>query len=305
MENQPKTRNSVIEILRVLAALWVCYYHGISLIERGTFFSNGRIAVDFFFILSGFFLLNSLEKYKEKSIVKGSLLFVWNRLKPMLFTFAICMVFSLMYFFTFELNNGFSSPFGYLWYIPHLLLIELCYYVCKRLVKKNWIFYTIIGVVGITANVLIFTRITDYGMIRALACLPIGIFVSLIPKLKFDGNNIFNIIMFTFTFGIIFSISYVAPEPNIEDPIMILLLFPAILYFANQIEFKNKYVNLVCSISLGLYCYQAVVRYFERSGQLTTPWIMFLIVLGLSILDIVIRKTYFVSKNKNKKLVNN
>lgn len=300
MENQSKVRNSLIEILRLFAALWVCYYHGITLIERGAFFGNGRIAVDFFFILSGFFLLKSLKSFKEKSLVKGSLNFVWKRLKPMLFTFSICMVFSLIYFFSFELGGEYSSPFGYLWYIPYLLVIELCYYVCKRLVKKDWIFYIIIAVFGVAANVLIFTRVTDFGMIRALACLPIGIFVSLIPKITVKNSTPICIVSFLAIFAAIFAVSYIAPEPKIEDPILILVLFPSILYFANQIEFKNKYVNLVCSISLGLYCYQAVVRYFERTGQLTSPWVMFLIVLGLAILDVAIRKAYFVIKNKNK-----
>ncbi len=104
------SRNSLLELLRLCASLWVMYYHGYSLITKTSAFGNGRIAVDFFFILSGFFFLNSFKKHVDNKR-DGVLAFIWERFKPLLPTTAICLIFSLLYFF----YNGMSGSFyGYL-----------------------------------------------------------------------------------------------------------------------------------------------------------------------------------------------
>ena len=57
-----KTKNSLIELYRFLFALWVLYYHSF-VPYKGELFGQGYLAVEFFFVLSGFFLIRSIDKY--------------------------------------------------------------------------------------------------------------------------------------------------------------------------------------------------------------------------------------------------
>ena len=96
----------------------------------------------------------------------------------------------------------------------------------------------------------------------------------------------------------VFLVSYFSPIPKYEDPLMILVLFPILLYFAKQVNLKNRVINVVCSISLGVYCYQNVVGFFQMRDILKTGWIMFLIVLTFAIIDALVRNIFFFSKQK-------
>ena len=64
------SRNSLIELYRFLFALWIVWYHGYFIIKN-QYFDDGYIAVEFFFILSGFHFLKTLDKPKLPSIWKG------------------------------------------------------------------------------------------------------------------------------------------------------------------------------------------------------------------------------------------
>ena len=60
VEQKVKTqRNGLIELYRFLFALWVVYYHSFFVVKTNQF-NHGYIAVEFFFILSGFYLLRSI-----------------------------------------------------------------------------------------------------------------------------------------------------------------------------------------------------------------------------------------------------
>ena len=294
-------RNSLIEIFRLLAAFWVCYYHSYSLVTKGSYFSNGRIAVDFFFIVSGLFLFNLLKKYDDEPFFKGTLHFMRDRFKPLMVTFLICWSFALINFFTVDLPNGnYIIPWGYLWYVPHLLLIELSIYVLRRLVKQNVIFLIIVGLASVACFVITLTRVSNYGLIRGFAAIPLGMFLSLIPEIKEKYRQAISIPITIVVFICIFLISYFLPIPKYEDPLMILVLFPVLLYFAKQVNFKNRIVNGFCSISFGVYCYQEVVDFFRERNILKTSWIMFIIILTLAIVDVLAKQVFFLIREKKK-----
>lgn len=296
MDKTKTERNSILEILRLCAALWIMYYHGLSLIARTQAFSNGRIAVDFFFLLSGFFFLASYIKEDDKPLFKGMLYFIWKRFKPLSITFAICMAFSLAYFIQFYEGFIITGIWGYLWYVPHVLVVFAFYFLIKRLIKNEIVFLVIVSIISIVCYSLTLTYIVDYGIIRGLASVGYGILLSKIPKLSFKNSNIVAMVITTTLFVSITLIAIYCPIPKVEDPICLILLFPSIIYFASNINLKNQVINNICSISFGLYAYQAVTRVFEENGLITIGWQMFLIVLALAIIDAVIK---ILIKNKN------
>lgn len=279
-------RNSILEILRLCASLWVMYYHGMSLIPRSSMFSNGRIAVDFFFILSGFFLLKGFKKEYKNNYLKDLFSFLWKRFKPFWVTFSICFVFSLISYIQFY--DGFfnSSIWGYLWYIPHLFVVFAIYYTFYRYIKNKRVFNFITFILSSICYVLILTYVTNYGIFRGIAGVGAGILLSQIPSIK--KSNIGKGVSLTLVVTLFVTTTLIAifyPETIFQDIISLLVLFPALIYFSSQINFSNKIINNICSISLGLYMYQAVVSLLEDNGIIVIGWQMFLVVLGMAILD--------------------
>ena len=115
---KPKTlRNSLIELYRFLFAMWVVWYHGF-FVFKNQFFNHGYIAVEFFFILSGFYILQTIDKYKDKSFFTGLWKMLWSRVKSLSLPFIVGLVFVFWFMFL----EGQISLLGYLWYIPFMLL---------------------------------------------------------------------------------------------------------------------------------------------------------------------------------------
>lgn len=286
--SKPSKRNSVLELLRLCASLWVMYYHGLSFIARSKAFSNGRIAVDFFFILSGFFFINSCVKEDDDKTWRGLLSFVWKRFKPLAVTFGICEVFSLLYFFA----NGMSGfIWGYLWYVPHLLFVLACYFLLRRIVKNATLFYIAVAVISAVCYALILTYITNYGIIRGFAGVGLGILISRIPSLDFKHSNTVSVIITILLFVSITVMAIFPPTIQVQDCLCLLLLFPSIIYFSANINFSCSVINSICRISFGLYAYQTVTRFL----QLVCPNVpdgggVAAIVFVLAISDLIIKK---------------
>lgn len=291
METGRVGRNSILEILRLFASLWVMYYHGYSAIVRSQMFTNGRIAVDFFFLLSGFFFLPSVFKQdKTDSVVKDAVKFVWLKFKPMMITFLICFVFQIVGYIKFY-EGFYTSPWGYLWYIPHLLCIFAVYYLLNRFIKNKMAFNLTTAAIVAVCLFLTLGRFTDFGIYRGLAGVGGGILIYQIPTI-YDKNKtlkIATILMCAISFLLIFVMSIIPPKTIVQDSVCIILLFPLVIYFSAQIPFSNKVINKVCSISLGLYTYQTVAGLLEDMAIITSGHILFFLVLILAIVDVVVK----------------
>lgn len=80
MEKQKVSRNGMIDIMKLYFTLMVMFFH------TGKFFKGGYIAVDFFFIVSGYLMAHSMEKYKSASLPQNcggsdAVLFVLHKAK--------------------------------------------------------------------------------------------------------------------------------------------------------------------------------------------------------------------------------
>lgn len=295
-------RNSILEILRLFASLWVMYYHGLSLISRSEMFRNGRIAVDFFFILSGFYLIKSFIKEKDKPYLVGLKSLIYKRIKPISVTFLICFIFQLISYIQFYEGFFENSIWGYLWYIPHMLVTFTVYFTLFKIIKNKKMFNVVTVILSAICYFLILTYVTNYGIFRGVAGVGAGILLSQLPKCKLKwSKNILSPILAALLFIAIFVISILHPETVIQDILCLIILFPMLIYFSSQIQFSSKLINNICSISLGLYMYQTVASLLEENLIIVEGSILFLIVLVLSIIDRVI--AYFLKCKRIKKAV--
>lgn len=294
-------RNTVLEIFRLCASLWVMYYHGLSLIDRSEMFRNGRIAVDFFFILSGFFVLKSFDKEEEKNYFKGLKNFFLSRIKPILFTFFVCFIFQLISYIQFYEGFFENSIWGYLWYIPHMIFVFCIYFTIYRLSKSRKVFNTITAIISLFCYALVLTYLTDYGIFRGIAGIGMGILISQLPRCNHKFYNKGIVPMLTLLiFALIVFISIIHPSIIVQDYLCLLILFPSLVYFSSQIEFRNQTINNVCSISLGLYMYQTFASLLEDNLIIVNGKILFLLVLALALLDRMVFAFYTKIKIKKR-----
>lgn len=89
MPKQSKPRNNIVELFRFIYSLLVVGYHVQFSYsdEMIDFFENGALAVEFFFLLSGYFLARSLEKLgkdEQTSFIKKVYLFMKNKIDSLL-----------------------------------------------------------------------------------------------------------------------------------------------------------------------------------------------------------------------------
>ena len=136
------SRNGLLELYRFVFALWVMYHHGFFFWPKSTYFFNGYIAVEFFFILSGFFMIKAFEKEKDNSFWKGLWNITWNKLKPLGLTLVICLIFAQVYYWYFFPNGG--DEIGYMWYIRWLVVVPIIFYIFYRLIKNKKLWSTLL-----------------------------------------------------------------------------------------------------------------------------------------------------------------
>ena len=300
-DNHLKQRNSIIELLRFLFAMWVVYYHGYFFLPKTQYFCNGYLSVDFFFMLTGFFIMESIIKEAQKPYVKGLKSLLWKKLKPLGVTLIISLIFALTFFFLNLPELG--DPLGFMWYIEWMLIVPAIYFTLYYLIKNNKRFCIVVGLIVIASFFIELFICKDWGMFRGLISIGIGILISLIPKnnWKIKKLNI-NIIIATILIITTFICAcYKNFLPN-SDNLFILLLFPTLLYFSSCVKLNFKLFNYLGSLSFGLYAYQTICRVLEKINLLNDKehnLILFLIILVPTILDNLIRR--ILKKRKIKK----
>ena len=148
MSTIKNNKNSLIELMRFLFALWVLYYHSFVPFKSGLF-SDGFLAVEFFFVLSGFYLVRSIDKYIDKPLKIGLPEFLKHRFSAIAIPFLINEVFVIYYSFAIEIS--YNVFLGYLWYIRDLFIAMTLFYLLKRSLKTDKTFYIVIAVLSIIA----------------------------------------------------------------------------------------------------------------------------------------------------------
>ena len=139
-----KRRNGLLEIYRLILCFWPMYYHHFFFTARDySRFTVAELSVDFFYVLSGFFLIQSMKKKSEESTFMGMLKMMYGRLKPMLFSICFIGGFSLVCVGLFVESNHFNTLFEifkYWWFVLYLVIAVGVFYLLYRLVKNEAVF---------------------------------------------------------------------------------------------------------------------------------------------------------------------
>ena len=302
-----KSRNSIIELIRFLAALWVVYYHDMFFVANNTstHFSDGKISVDFFFMLSGLFFLKSYSYYKEKSVAKNFVAFSSKRLKAMGVALPIGLVFSTIYFVLFPTNNyGTNFIFGYLWFIPAMFVALLFYFfVCKIKYTKVQI-VVILGVV-VACYILAFI-FRQARIFSAFAGIGLGILISKIPNVPlFETNKTLSAILSFVLIALCILFAYLPKTHLWVELTLIFVLFPAFLYLSKHFTISIPIFNHLGKLSFGIYAMQSVVRVFRDCKILTNNIVLCSIIFALAILCMIADKLLAKVALKKRKAIDN
>lgn len=291
-----KKRNSLIELYRFLLALVVVKSHGM-FPYTGPYIGPGRIAVEFFFVLSGYLFLKSLDKYIDLPVKEGLFKFVFSKIKTLFIPLVIALPFNI--FYKILVKDYSIGIWGYLWYVHDMLVIFIGYYFIRKFVKNKKAFWIITASIFLVAAILHVTPFFySWGYIRAAMSISLGMMVSKIPPLKLNRPNLLWIALVPIQ--IIIILIFVFGNNLLIEEILDLVLYPLLIYLTFQLKIDNKLFNYLGSLSFGLYAFQCVVRPFEVLG-LNNVWIMFGIIVLLSVLEDGFKRIY--RHYKKKKLI--
>ena len=188
-KNRPQKigkRNSLMEFYRFLFSFWVVWYHGYFVFQNH-YFDDGYLAVEFFFLLSGFYFLKTLDEYERAPFFIGLFKMLRSKLVPLGPAFIIGVIFVI---WQAVLEEG-PVLFGYLWYIPIMLLAFTMIYTLHRLIKNTAAFIISLIAVAITSYLILYIPIVErLGVARGLGTVSLGVLLSFIPGIELKRQKI-------------------------------------------------------------------------------------------------------------------
>ena len=269
MTKKESQKNGLIELFRFLCSLWVAYFHGFSPV-LSNIFNGENVSTDFFFMVSGFFFLQSIEKYIEKPFYDGARFIFWGRTKRFIVPLAIAALSVLLCNILFELDfNGFNWPLSFLWFFAAQFVFLTIFYLILKRVKRISIFNAIcVVVVCLCLSLVIFDLKQLDRVVRSPAMLALGMLISQIPKIKINLKDeikakkislLINAVCFT-AFAIAFIyFAYLPGQAIWKRHLLCCLICPAVLYFSSALPVRSKFLNFLGEISIFIYLAQCPI----------------------------------------------
>ena len=301
-DTRSKPRTLEIEILRLWCTLAVCLHH-LRYCSESLPYGGGYIAVDFFFMVSGFYLRQSYIEKKGADI--GVLEFVKKRYirlyKDYIIAFVIGLLVSLSVFetniggniswyireaFMLEVGNVESglriNPPG--WYCGYLLLGSTIVFLFQKIIKR-WIgslslilgFLLYLLLAFTQGHLCIFPRaegINWFAVLRAVAGLLIGVFIFEAYKKK-NSMKVSELTLKIFFFLGVVIISYMLfwntafnSTDYIVLPIFVILIYASQFIKINFLsgiddEIWKQLSQLVYIVFLNHYVIVKLIKYFN------------------------------------------
>ncbi|MBR6950001.1 MAG: acyltransferase family protein [Bacilli bacterium] len=272
-------RNSNIELLRILAIIMIIFhhfsFHGGYSINSLSFFSTvwlqfigscGKISVNLFILISGYFLINS-KSVKINKFLK----LIFQILFYLIVILAFCLLFKIIPINTFDLKN-YLLKYNDWWFARSYLALYLIHpYVSlflnslskekyRNLLIFSFIFLSIIPTI---TNI----KFDEGNLIWFIFIYSLGGYISKYP-IKNDWTSIkyfiysLILLLISFIFVIIYDYNnYGASDFTLKindffriDKLVVLLISLFIfLGFLNLKIKNNKYINIIASCSFGIY----------------------------------------------------
>ena len=268
-----KERNYYIDFLKFIFSVIIVFYHGwlFTGIVEGGYFGRGYFAVDFYFIVTGFLFIKSVEKIIKKrpkeEVALLDIKFIWNKIKSLLPN--IVFIFIIGYIIVYHnsilnIHNLFTDRnvtefllAGFLgegmwintgcWYISVMILLLFILFPIAYKYKKNYNFYIapllIIATLGIikhfeinTLDPTLYKNIFINGFYKGVIFINLGVLAyELCNYLKKKETTKKQRITFT----VIESILYLFLLANMHYAIAGKYLIAILFFIAVAITFSN------------------------------------------------------------------
>lgn len=293
-----KKKNSLIELYRFIFAMAVVNYHGYFPFNT-PYLSAGRLSVEFFFILSGYLLVRSVDKFMDMKLYKGAIKFIWSKIYPIIIPLSIGILCNIIGMFK---DNEFSvNIFGFLWYVKQMLSMSLYYFILRYFIKnKNINLAIIVSIFVIYAVLNCYEDYYQRGDVRAIAAMSLGVIIAYIPSIneKFSKKVWYALvpIQLATLCLMLFSNNLWADNYLVLERIAHWGLYPLMIYLTFQVKCHNKVFDYLGSISFGLYAFQCVASCMSKYG-VTNVYVLFLVIVVLSIIE---RFVKVILKNKKR-----
>lgn len=286
-KTQELSRNSGIEMLKVIAILLICMSHCVQTLEKYADFAvcvedpqllilkilrfDGNFGNVIFIICSCYFLLKSSKAKKEKAV--GLLLdsqIISIVIFALLSTLGALMSFEIKYNFEYVINQLFPDLFEQVWFVPTYVAFYLIHpylneFISKIGRKKHFeICLLIVIFYGILS---LFKAFPLYSKFLGFVCVYFLIAYMKFYYGDFMKNRKKNILIFFVSLiaflGIVIANNYIGLKfsffenyPNVSHMLCIVTLpmFISLFNLALNSSFKSKFINSLSSCSLFVYC---------------------------------------------------
>ena len=203
-----KKRNGLLDLYRIFFCFWVLYFHHFFFFENPEkIYREAYLAVEFFFVLSGIFLLNSIKRTDGLPFWKGCGKLMWGRLKPIAWTLAVVFCFNLTGIIVLATRDGFDFQIHvgtvfYLWFLPFMFFGVFMMYVLYRLIKNKYAYLITLAILTVAGYAVEFGVNFSYhwtdqlplSIARSLGGVSLGVLISRIPVVSLRFKKIISII---------------------------------------------------------------------------------------------------------------
>ena len=308
-----KKRNGLLDLYRILFCFWVLYYHHFFFFENTErIYREANLAVEFFFILSGIFLLNSIKRTDDLPFWKGCAKMMWGRLKPLACTLAVVFCFNLTGIIVLASKNGFDfqvhvGTVFYLWFLPFMFFGVFMMYILYRLIKNKYVYFIVLGILAVAGYAVEFgvyfsgkwTDQLPLSIARSLGGVSLGVLVSLIPVIQLRWKKI----NFNYLFLIVFLVGIVWMTREPRDAWArggIIILYALLIYFTLGTNLGGRVFDFIGAISMRMYIYMAILCMLLLFG-ITYHRTLFFIDLILALTDMFLFVFLFKNLMNRKK----
>ncbi len=274
-------KNGLIELFRFLCAVWVAYFHGFFPVLSDKF-DGAIVPVDFFFIVSGFFFLKSIEKYLNRPFWEGVRYIVFGRTKRFIVSLIIAALSIILcnIIFPLELDGGFNWPPSFLWFfLVQFLCLSLYYLLLKKVKKMSY--FNIVCVIVICLSLTISTKFNKPMDIpyRSPAMLAVGMLLSQIPRIKITLKDekreetlhlLVNAVGFAVAAAAFIYLAYLPGHTIWKSHLLCCLVCPAVVYFATALPIRSKFFNLLGEFSVCIYLAQCPILFHRYLVSMDT-----------------------------------
>ena len=290
-----KRRNGLLEIYRLILCFWPMYYHHFFFTERDySRFTVAELSVDFFYVLSGFFLIQSMKKKSEESTFMGMLKMMYGRLRPMLFSICFISGFSLIcvgLFVESDYLNTLFEIFKYWWFVLYLVIAVGVFYLLYRLVKNKAVFGVIMFILSLSMGIFHYHLavrgffIFEFTFVaRTLGCIALGVLVSYIPAIK-NKRLLISIPVVAVLFVALMYHAY--SEKSYNMCIVMIVMFAFLVYFSSNIPVGGRVFDIMGKLGMRIYLYLPFITVIYYLG-ITHHRILFVLDITLAVLDLIL-----------------